>query len=283
MEAFDNSITEQIEIRMIRQSRFPVRSDDPKNSAEFASLKASIRDHGLLQPIVVRPLEHGFEIVAGHRRFCACRSLRWRFIACKIREFSDRHAYEVQLTENVQRKSMDMLEEAEAYQRYVVDYGWGGVSDLAGRIGKSAEHVSHRMQLLRLPQDIRERIVANNVGVSQALEITTAGSAIRGEVADQAIDNRLTVREIREMKQRLSERSEQAGFRKERGSKELNIVRRSTLALKVALARIDDLIDDAHGVPLARRADLLAHLMEQRRKAHAMIDESIRYKKGHAG
>ena len=92
---------------MIRPSKFPVRYDDTKDSNEFTALKASIKEHGLLQPIVIRPLEHGFEIVAGHRRFSACRSLRWRFIPCRIREFSDRQAYEVQLTENMQRKSMD--------------------------------------------------------------------------------------------------------------------------------------------------------------------------------
>ena len=61
----------------------------------------------------------------------ACRSLRWRFISCKIRDMSDKQAYEIQLTENMQRKSMDPVEEAEAFRRYVIDLGWGGVTGLA--------------------------------------------------------------------------------------------------------------------------------------------------------
>ena len=95
MDIYENSIIEPIEIRMIRPSKFPVRYDDYKNSNDFTNLKTSISEHGLLQPIVVRPLEHGYEIVAGHRRFNACKSLRWRFIPCKIREFSDKEAFEV--------------------------------------------------------------------------------------------------------------------------------------------------------------------------------------------
>ena len=136
MEFVDTSIVEQIEMKMIRPSQFAVRDKFQKMGSEMEALAASIREHGLLQPILIRPLEHGFEIVAGHRRFQACRSLRWRFISCKIREMSDKQAYEIQLTENIQRKSMDPVEEAEAFRRYVMESGWGGVSELAKKIGK---------------------------------------------------------------------------------------------------------------------------------------------------
>lgn len=279
MEVFDNSIVEQIELRMIRPSKFPIRYDYTKNSPEFANLKISIKEHGLLQPIVVRPLEHGFEIVAGHRRFSACKSLRWRFIPCKIREFSDKHAYEIQLTENIQRKSMDPLEEAEAYQKYVVDYGWGGISDLAKKIGKSGEYVSHRTQLLKLPKHIQEQILNKNLSVSQALEITTVDSSAKNELLDEIVNNKLTVRQIRKMKNKLSEKSDQVGYKKERKSKELNIIRKSTLALKVTLSRIDDLIDNSHKIRPSKRAELIEYLMDMRRKTHAMIDDSIKCKK----
>lgn len=279
MEVFDNSIVEQIELRMIRPSKFLVRSDDPSNSTESINLKSSIHEHGLLQPIVVRPLEHGFEIVAGHRRFSACKSLRWRFISCKIRDFSDRQAYEIQLTENIQRKSMDPLEEAEAYQKYVVDYGWGGISVLAKKIGKSEEYISHRMQLLKLPKDIQDKVANNNLNVSQALEITTVDASLKNELVDQIVSNNLTVRQIRKIKSELSQKSENVGHIKEKKSKELNIIRKSTLALKVTLSRIDDLIGDAHQIPASGRAELLEYLMGLRRMTHDMIDKSVRQKK----
>src|SRR5215831_7592564 len=161
MEFFDTSIVEHIEMKMIKPSQFAVRNKFQKISPEDDSLVASIREHGLLQPILIRPLTQGFEIVAGHRRFQACRSLRWRFISCKIREMSDKQAYEIQLTENMQRKSMDPVEEAEAFRRYVVDFGWGGITELAKKIGKSEVYVSHRLQLLKLPDEIKERIITS--------------------------------------------------------------------------------------------------------------------------
>jgi len=278
MEAYDNSLVEPIELRMIRPSQFPVRYADPKSSPELANLKSSIREHGLLQPIVVRPLDHGFEIVAGHRRFAACRSLRWRFIPCKIREFSDKHAYEIQLTENLQRKSMDPIEEAEAYQKYVVDFGWGGVSHLGKKIGKSEEYVSHRMQLLRLPEDVKGRVTANDLSVSQALELAGVGAALKTELVDEIVDNKLTVRQIRRMKTRL-----RAGPDGDSGgepkSREAQIIRRGTLALKVTLSRIDDLIEDAHKVSAGDRVELIRFLMGVRRQTHAMIDGTLKYKK----
>lgn len=277
---FDNSLVEPIELRMIRSSKFPVRYSDPKNSPDLVNLKSSIRDHGLLQPIVIRPLEHGFEIVAGHRRYAACRSLRWRFIPCKIRELTDREAYEIQLTENLQRKSMDPIEEAEAYQKYVVDFGWGGVSELGRRIGKSEEYVSHRMQLLRLPEDVKEKVTTKNLNVSQALEIASSNRPIEAEVIDHIVDNRLTVRQIRQMKKNLGTESDDAyGYRKEPKSKEVKIVGKSSLVLKIALSRIDDLIEDAHKADPKNRVELVRFLMRMRRTTHSMIDEALRYKK----
>jgi len=276
-DVFDNSIVEPIELRMIRPSKFPVRYHDPKDSPDMASLKSSIREHGLLQPIVVRPLEQGFEIVAGHRRFAACRSLRWRFVPCRICELTDRHAYEIQLTENLQRKTMDPMEEAEAYQRYVVDFGWGGVSDLGRKIGKSEEYVSHRMQLLKLPDHVKEKVAGSSLGISQALEITGIDPS-RTELIDAIADGKMTVRQIRQAKRQL--RTEQdAGADAPARSKEDQIVRKSSLALKLALSRIDALIEDAHGASARERTRLVKLLMDLRHRTHSMIDDTLRYKK----
>ena len=280
MDVFDNSLVEPIELRMIRPSKFPVRYPDPKNSEELANLKLSIKQHGLLQPIVVRPLEHGFEIVAGHRRFAACRSLRWRFIPCKIREFSDKHAYEIQLAENLQRKTMDPIEEAEAYQKYVVDFGWGGVSDLGKRIGKSEEYVSHRIQLLRLPEDVKEKVTCNDLSVSQALEITGADPSIKTELVNSIVGNTLTVRQIRPIKHSLKPKEgydDPDAHARSRGDQ---IIRKGSLALKITLSRIDDLIEDAHRANAKERVELIKFLMGLRRNIHSMIDDTLKYKKG---
>ncbi|MFB5610062.1 MAG: ParB/RepB/Spo0J family partition protein [Nitrosarchaeum sp.] len=278
MEVIDNSIVEPIEIRMIRPSKFLVRYALSGNSPEFTNLKSSIKEHGLLQPIVVRPLDHGFEIVAGHRRFAACRSLRWRFISCKIRDLSDKHAYEIQLTENVQRKSMDPIEEAEAYQKYVNEFGWGGISDLGQKIGKSEEYVSHRMQLLKLPNDVREKLIQHDLSVSQALELTTINTSLKSEFVDEIVNNKLTVKQIRIMKKTIAPKFETSKLASHK-NKSLNLVKKSNLTLKITLSRIDDLIDDAHGIDPKQRVEMIKFLMGLRLKIHSMIDDTIKFKK----
>ena len=278
MEIIDNSIVEPIEIRMIRPSKFLVRYTLSGYSSDFVNLKSSIKEHGLLQPIVARPVDHGFEIVAGHRRFSACRSLRWRFIQCRIRDLSDKHAYEIQLTENVQRKSMDPIEEAEAYQKYVHEFGWGGISDLGQKIGKSEEYVSHRIQLLKLPNDVREKLVQRDLSVSQALEITTVDSSLKSEFVDEIVNNKLTIKQIRIMKKTIAPKFEIDKLISHK-NKSLNLVKKSNLALKVTLSRIDDLIEDAHGIDPKQRLEMIKFLMSLRLKIHSMIDDTIKFKK----
>src|SRR6266516_4656963 len=134
-------------------------------------LAASINEHGLLQPIVVRPMQHEYEVVAGNRRLAATRLLRLRKISSHIIYLTDKEAYEVALVENVQHKTMNPIEEAVAFGRYVESYGWGGVSELAKRIGRSQEFVTRRIQLLRLPERIREEIMRQRITPSVALEM----------------------------------------------------------------------------------------------------------------
>ncbi len=277
------SIVEHIEMKMIKPSQFAIRNKFQKISPEDDSLVASIREHGLLQPILIRPLAQGFEIVAGHRRYQACRSLRCRLIPCKIREMSDKDAYEIQLTENMQRKAMDAIEEAEAFRRYVIDFGWGGVSELAKKIGMSEEYVSHRIQLLKLPDNLKERIVENRLNVSCAIELANIPFETQSEIIEQVTNNNLTVRQIREIKSHLRNVDESPSLIVSNEFKKsihiLKITKKTTLALKVLLARLDCLIDEIHEtVEPAQRAEIINFLMETRLRAHGMIDDAIRFR-----
>ena len=280
MEFVDTSIVEQIEMKMVRPSQFAVRDKFQKMGSEMEALAASIREHGLLQPILIRPLEHGFEIVAGHRRFQACRSLRWRFISCKIREMSDKQAYEIQLTENIQRRSMDPVEEAEAFRRYVMEFGWGGVSELAKKIGKSEEYVSHRLQLLKLPEAAREQIAVNRLNVSQAIELAGLPSARQTEVLGQVMADNLTVRQIRELKSAIAkDQLEGITYSVDGSARPVRIAKKATLTLRITLSRLDNLIDEVHTtVGPDQRAEIVGMLMGMRIQVHSMIDESIRFK-----
>src|ERR671910_3424652 len=282
MEFFDTSIVEQIETKMIRVSRYAIRDRFQRTSDEDNCLISSIKDHGLLQPILIRPFEQGFEIVAGHRRFQACRSLRWRFIPCKIRDLTDKEAFEIQLTENMQRKSMDPVEEAEAFRRYVVDFGWGGVTELASKIGKSEEYVSHRIQLLKLPEEIKEQIIRSKLNVSQALELTTIPSDREDEIVGYVMNNNPTVKQIREVKSLIKEDfSNQLPYGRNL-SKKVSVLRttkKTSLTLKLTLARIDNLIEEVHKtIEAEERAEIINFLMGLRLQVHGMIDDCIRFK-----
>jgi ParB family transcriptional regulator, chromosome partitioning protein len=285
VEFVDTSIIEQIEMKMIRPSSFAVRDKFQKYCEDDESLIISIREHGLIQPILIRPLSHGFEIVAGHRRYQACKSLRWRFIPCKIREMTNKQAFEIQLSENIQRKSMDPIEEAEAFRRYVIDFGWGGVSDLAQKIGKSEEYVSHRIQLLKLSEEIKNKIISNRLNVSKAIEISTIPIEKQSQIVGEIIKKNLSVKRIRELKMILRDNitedynniclSDTTNY----FSKSLKITKKASLSLKVTLARIDNLIEESQiSIDPEQRTEIINFLMEIRIRIHELIDDTIKFK-----
>ncbi|HEX5981497.1 MAG TPA: ParB/RepB/Spo0J family partition protein, partial [Nitrososphaeraceae archaeon] len=285
MELVDTSIIEQIEMKMIRPSSFAVRDKFQKYCEDDESLIISIREHGLIQPILIRPLSHGFEIVAGHRRYQACKSLRWRFIPCKVCEMTNKQAFEIQLSENIQRKSMDPIEEAEAFRRYVIDFGWGGVSDLAKKIGKSEEYVSHRIQLLKLSEETKRKIASNMLNVSKAIEISTIPIEKQSEIVGEIIENNLSVKRIRELKMilrdNITEDYSNLGFASGNNylSKSFKITKKASLSLKVTLARIDNLIEESQiSIEPEQRTEIINFLMELRIRIHELIDDTIKFK-----
>ena len=149
----------------------PSRSILRKDVGNLANLSNSIKEKGLLQPILVRNKQEYYEIIAGRRRYEACKGLGWRKIICHIVELDDKEAFEVSLIENIQRKTLNPIEEAEAYRKYIVDFGWGGISDLADRIGKSKSYLDKKLRLLELPSDIIDSISSSCIKISTAEEL----------------------------------------------------------------------------------------------------------------
>src|SRR5919202_6521046 len=124
-------VIEDIDLSRIKRSPFLSRNISDATSIGLAQ---SIKEKGLLQPILVRIKESYFEIVSGNRRYHACKSLRWRKIICHVLELDDKDAFEISLIENIQRKTLDPKEEAQAFKSYIMDHGWGGISHLAAKI-----------------------------------------------------------------------------------------------------------------------------------------------------
>jgi ParB family transcriptional regulator, chromosome partitioning protein len=140
----------------------------------IVELSKSIAEQGLLQPIIVRAKKgtDDFEIVAGNRRYEACKILGWRKIICHVLELDDKEAFEVTLIENLQRENLNPVEEAYAFKSYVEGFGWGGISDLASRLGKSVSYVQKRLKILDSPPDLLESIANRTIKPSVVEELT---------------------------------------------------------------------------------------------------------------
>ncbi|MCL4436296.1 MAG: ParB/RepB/Spo0J family partition protein [Thaumarchaeota archaeon] len=170
------------------------------NLAGLTELAASIRRNGLLQPIVVRLVNDHFEVVAGNRRLKACELLKWRKITCHVVEMDDRTAFEFSLIENIQRETLSAVEEARAFKKYVTDFGWGGVSELAKRIDKSPSYVTKRMNLLNLPDGIVRFVDEMSLSASVAEELfPVKDSSKQSELAALIMKRHLSLRNTREL------------------------------------------------------------------------------------
>jgi ParB family transcriptional regulator, chromosome partitioning protein len=189
-------IIEDIQISKIKYSPYPLRN----TILGIQDLADSIRANGLLQPIVVRPKDANFEIVAGNRRRKACQALHWKKITCHLVDLDDKQAFETSLIENLQRETLAPIEEARAYKAYVTDFGWGGITGLAKKIGKSPSYITRKIQLLNLPIDVINSISGMSLKSSIAGELSTLGDRERqSELASLIIRRHLSLRKAREL------------------------------------------------------------------------------------
>jgi ParB family chromosome partitioning protein len=193
---FASSIPGVIGDVALSKLKYSVNRLRPKSGVE--ELVDSIRENGLLQPIVVRPKNDYFEIVAGNRRRMACEILRWRKIPCHIVELDDKRAFEYSLVENIQRQTLSIIEEAEAFKVYVADFGWGGVSELARKIGKSPSYITKRINILDLPTDVIDSITNRSLNASLAEELHPIKDQSRqSKLASLIIQRHLSLRKAR--------------------------------------------------------------------------------------
>ena len=191
-----NGIFTNLHVNEIRRSRNALRQSDQVSLSE---LSLSIKNVGLLEPIIVRSLQSDYEIISGGRRYEACKLLGMIRITCHIIDVDDKEAYEISLIENLQQKSMNPLEEASAFKKYVHTFGWGGESDLARQIGKSQEYVSRRIRLLELPPSAQQKILNKEVNTSLAQELYTLDEEQIEKVIEDVAANRYSNKEAREM------------------------------------------------------------------------------------
>jgi len=191
----DGSLVE-LAVGDIRPNPFQPRQDvDP---AALDELKASIRQAGLLQPVVVRPVAHdgGFELIAGERRLRACQALGWERIPAVKREVDDRTALTLALIENLQRDDLSPVDEARGYARLIAEFSLAQ-QDVADAVGRDRSTVANALRLLKLPPAVLAMLHegALSVGHARAL-LTLDDSRTALALAQEAVEQGLSVRDI---------------------------------------------------------------------------------------
>lgn len=170
---------------------------------KMAELIASIKEKGVIQPLVVRQQGDHYQIIAGERRWRAAQRAGLDRVPVVIQDVSEDHAMEIALIENIQREDLNPLEEAEAY-RYLVDTFDLSQEDVARRVGKDRSSVTNALRLLRLPEKIKQLVTANQLSMGHAralLSLEQDDDVI--EAGDEIIRKKLSVRETEKLVKKI--------------------------------------------------------------------------------
>jgi len=189
-------------VRQIAVDRITPNPKQPRIAADpaaLADLTASIREHGVLQPILVRPLERGhYEIVAGERRWRAVTALALALIPAIIEEMSDEQAIEIAVIENLQRENLSPLDEAAIFARMTSELGYS-IRKLANKLGKDKGYIENRLRLVAAPADVRALVAERSDTISHAYELMKIDDpARRAELAAQIARGELSLARLKE-------------------------------------------------------------------------------------
>lgn len=194
---------EKISVNLIKVNPFQPRKIF--DEAALAELSESIKEHGVLQPIILRKKGKSFEIVVGERRFRASKDAGLTEIPAVIRGFTDQQMMEIAILENLQREDLTPIEEADAYQNLMENLSLTQ-EQLAFRLGKSRPHIANHIRLLSLPEVVREKISSNKISMGH-------GRALLGlkqkkmipAISDKVMKENLNVRQLEALVQRMNE------------------------------------------------------------------------------
>ena len=164
-------------------------------------LAASIEEHGLIQPLVLRKAEKGYEIVAGERRWRAARKIGIREIPCIVRELTDEENMLLAIIENMQREDLNPIEEAEGIRQMIETYGLTQ-EEVSKSVGKSRPYIANSLRLLRLPETVRKYVEDGSLSTGHAKAIAAVSYEKKQiELAEVAIRDGLSVRQLEKLAQ----------------------------------------------------------------------------------
>ena len=194
----------EISVDEIISNRFQPRKEfDPERLAE---LTESIKLYGVLQPIVVRRQQDGYELVAGERRWRASQQAGLRVIPAIVRDYSDSEMTAVALVENLQRENLNPIEEAQAYRRLIDEFGFTQ-EEISQKIGKSRPFIANTVRLLNLPATVQEHVSRGTMSPGQARPLLVLPTPdLQVEAASEIITRAMTARDAEELSRKLNKR-----------------------------------------------------------------------------
>ena len=200
-------------ISLIRPNRYQPRKKFKEE--ELAALSASIKEQGIIQPLLIRKLEDGFELVAGERRLRAAKLAGYREVPCVIKDLTEKQLLEMSLVENIQRENLNPMEEAEAYHRLITEFELTQ-EEAAIQVGKSRPAVANFLRLRQLPEAIQESIIDGvlSMGHARAL-LGIPNKAQQSAVWRAVVSKELSVRETEALVNRI--KKESGAVRKRKG------------------------------------------------------------------
>jgi ParB family chromosome partitioning protein len=197
-----------LEIPLTQIRANPYQPRKTFNQDSINELAASIKEHGIIQPIIVRTVLKGYEIIAGERRFRASQVCGAATIPAVVKKFSDQQAMEIALIENVQREDLNAIELAVAYQSLMSQFTLTQ-EELSVKVGKSRSHVANFLRLLQLPEEIKQHVSRGTLSMGHARAIAgVKNEKEKKELAELAIHQQWSVRELEDA---IKKREESSG------------------------------------------------------------------------
>jgi ParB family chromosome partitioning protein len=205
-------------IEEIRPNRFQPR--EHFEESKLRELADSIKEKGILEPLIVRRVSDGYELVAGERRWRAAQKAGLREVPVLVKEMEDLEALEVSLIENLQRDDLNPLEEAGAYKRFVEEFGISQ-EELGARLGKDRTTVTNTLRLLKLPPEVKDQLLQNRISSGHARAILSLEIRERQkDLCSLIIEKGLSVREAEVLAKRWAKPKGASGREKRGGDLE---------------------------------------------------------------
>lgn len=196
-----------IPVSEIRPNPYQPRKIFNKEALEELSL--SIQQHGVFTPILVKKSISGYELITGERRWRASKMADLEEIPAIVVDFDDQQMMEVALLENVQREDLNVIEEAKAYEQLIQRLNYTQ-EQLAHRIGKSREHITNTLRLLRLPEEVQEKVTSKQLSMGHARALLgLKDEELMKKIAKQTIQQGLSVRKVEQLVKAQSQKKEE--------------------------------------------------------------------------